>query len=272
MSYENQQGETDMKKIIGIGMGIILLLIVVFSINNDKQKPEVSNVGESIYESISISEQAEVSAVNEPEKEVIETTPVVPKIEEGIFEIDETMQTAMLGKSYHENPTIQFTDLRLVKVIYYGFDDLEHQGQLVVHKEIAHKVLDIFKDLHEVAFPIEKIQLIDVYDGDDNKSMIDNNTSAFNYRVVEGTNHLSNHSYGLAIDINPLMNPYVTRNGVYPVEGALYVDRDVPVKGMIIKGDVCYDAFISRGFSWGGDWKNSKDYQHFDIEIEGVNE
>jgi hypothetical protein len=256
-----------MKKIFGIGIGIILLLIVLLSINNDKQKQEVSKV----VESVNVSEEMKDSAVDEAENEVIEITPVVPKIEKGIFEIDETMQTTMLGKSYHENPNIQFTDLRLVKVIYYGFDDLEHQGQLVVHKEIAQRVLDIFNELHEVTFPIEKIQLIDVYDGDDNKSMVDNNTSAFNYRVVEGTNHLSNHSYGLAIDINPLMNPYVTKNGIFPVEGTPYLDRDVPIKGMILKGDECYEAFISKGFSWGGDWKNSKDYQHFDIQIEGVN-
>jgi hypothetical protein len=259
--------EKKMKKVLGIGVVIILILIVALNINNDKQQQADPSSGEATNRP----DQEEESIVEVPENEVVEMTPIIPKMEEGIYEIDEMMQTHMLGKSYHENSHIDFNDLRLVKVVYYGFDDIQHQGQLVVHKEIAQMVLDIFIELHEAAFPIEKIQLIDIYDGDDNQSMVDNNTSAFNYRVVEGTNNLSNHSYGLAIDINPLLNPYVTKNGVFPKEGASYVNREVFIKGMIIKGDVCYEAFISRGFSWGGDWKNSKDYQHFDIKIEGVN-
>lgn len=259
-----------MKKLVGIGIGIILLLIFILNINEDKQKQIPSDL--TIDESKKVLEQDEESTTEIPVNEDIEISPTPPKMETGIFELDKTMQANMLGKSYHENPQVEFSDLRLVQVVYYGFDDLEHQGQLIVHKVIAQKILDIFEELHEAEFPIEKIQLIDVYDGDDNRSMVDNNTSAFNYRVVEGTNNLSNHSYGLAIDINPLVNPYVTKNGVYPAEGTSYVDREVPAKGMIIKGDICYEAFISRGFSWGGDWKNSKDYQHFDIKIEGLNE
>ncbi len=259
-----------MKKLVGIGIGIILLLIFILNINEDKQKQIPSDL--IIDESKKVLEQDEGSTAEIPVNEVIEISPAPHKMETGIFELDKTMQVNMLGKSYHENPQVKFSDLRLVQVVYYGFDDLEHQGQLVVHNAIAQKMLDIFEDLHEAEFAIDKIQLIDVYDGDDNRSMVDNNTSAFNYRVVEGTNNLSNHSWGLAIDINPLVNPYVTKKGVYPVEGRSYVDREVPVKGMIIKGDVCYEAFISRGFSWGGDWKNSKDYQHFDIKIVGVNE
>ncbi|MDF1616102.1 M15 family metallopeptidase [Petrocella sp. FN5] len=257
-----------MKKIAGLGIVIILLLMIVFNVKDDKQNPAELIVAKPSDESDYVDE----SNVENPVNEVVDVPPVEPKMEAVISEIDEAMQAAMLGKSYHDNEHIKFSDLRLVKVVYYGFDDLEHQGQLIVHKEIAQKVLDIFEDLHKASFPIEKIELIDIYDGDDNLSMVNNNTSAFNYRVVEGTSKLSNHSYGLAIDINPLVNPYVTKNGVYPVEGTSYVDREVPVKGMIFKNDVCYEAFVSRGFSWGGDWKNSKDYQHFDIYIKGINQ
>ena len=124
-------------------------------------------------------------------------------------------------------------------------------------------MVDIFKELYEEKYPIEKIRLIDEYDAIDEKSMEDNNTSAFCYRVIEGTNKLSNHAKGCAIDINPLQNPQVINGIAYPKKAEQYVDRTLSMKGMIKKGDSIYKAFIKRGWSWGGDWKNP-DYQHFE--------
>lgn len=211
----------------------------------------------------------EVETVQLPEIGLIEVPlPMVFRIDE----IDEVMTKAMMGNSYYENDSIQIMDLRYVQIGYYGFDGLPHQGAIVVHEVIAEDVLEIFTELYDVQYPFESITPIDVYGGDDDASMVANNTSAFNYRVIAGTSRLSRHAYGLAIDINPLMNPWVTSHGIYPVEGRVYADRTLDQEGLIIKGDPCYQAFISRGFEWGGDWKSSKDYQHFDRTIEGIND
>lgn len=189
-----------------------------------------------------------------------------------ILPIDDPLKEKMQGKSFKGITIKSYESLRLVKVRYIGFDDVSHEGELVVHEAIAEKVVSIFKTLYEARFPIERMVLIDDYNADDDLSMQANNTSAFNDRLVSGTNHPSNHAYGLAIDINPLVNPYVTKNGVSPVEGEPYTDRTLDAKGMIKAGDVCYNAFIENGFSWGGEWQNSKDYQHFDVKIEGINQ
>ena len=108
--------------------------------------------------------------------------------------------------------------------------------------------------------------LVSEYNNDDDLSMADNNTSAFNFRPITGGGGWSNHAYGLAIDINPKYNPYVSKNAVYPVNAVSYVNRDEDVEGMIKEGDALFNAFISRGWTWGGDWNSLKDYQHFEKE------
>jgi len=108
------------------------------------------------------------------------------------------------------------------------------------------------------------VPLDEAYGGDDMTSMQDDNTSAFNCRVIAGTNRLSRHAYGLAIDVNPLYNPYVKGDVIQPPEGAAYLDRSRDVKGMIHAEDICRREFMVRGWDWGGDWESRKDYQHFE--------
>ena len=142
------------------------------------------------------------------------------------------------------------------------------EGERICNQAIAQDLVEIFEELYEEQYPIEKIRLVDEYGGDDEASMADNNTSCFNYRLIAGTDRLSNHSYGLAIDINPFYNPYVTaRSGktqVSPVGADAYADRSQDFAYKIDREDLCYQLFIAHGFTWGGDWKNSKDYQHFE--------
>lgn len=190
-----------------------------------------------------------------------------------VFEIEtisDSLATAMMGKSYQDNPYVQLSDLRCVQTGYVGFDGQAHQGMIIVNKVIAEDTLAIFKELYEAGFPIERMEPMYKYDGDDILSMTANNTSAFNYRVVDGTNKLSRHAYGLAIDINPLINPWVTSTGVSPEEGTVYADRTMNQQGMLREEDVCVKAFKARGFTWGGNWNSSKDYQHFDVRPEDV--
>jgi len=176
------------------------------------------------------------------------------------------------GKSYPEGATIDVEDLRWLHVMHYGFDGEIHEGELIVNREVAHDVLEIFRELFAIKYPIEKIRLIDEYDAEDEASMEDNNSSAFCYRTIAESDTLSNHALGLAIDINPLYNPYVyTRKDgttfLQPENAEEYVDRELENPYYIKKDDDCYRIFTEHGFTWGGEWKGKKDYQHFEKAI-----
>ncbi|MGB7606306.1 MAG: M15 family metallopeptidase [Lutisporaceae bacterium] len=189
-----------------------------------------------------------------------------------VLPIDEEIEKRVSGVSWKQGSPVSLDSLSYVRVIYWGFDDKQHEGELIVHASVAQEVAEIFKELYEKKFPIEKIRLIDEYAADDSKSMEDNNTSGFCYREVGGKpGKISKHSYGLAIDINPVQNPYIYKDQIVPTSGKIYTDRTDVKKGMIQKDDECYTAFTSRGWQWGGDWKYEKDYQHFQKNIE-INE
>lgn len=171
----------------------------------------------------------------------------------------------MKGKSFPEGCTVPREDLRYLSVWHVGFDGEPHQGELVVAREIAQEVLEIFQELFAAGYKIEKVRLIDDYDAIDERSMGDNNSSAFCFRCISGTKKLSKHALGRAVDINPLYNPYVVPGrAVEPANGEPYVDRTGEDWRFIRRGDLCFEAFARRGFTWGGDWKSCKDYQHFE--------
>ena len=184
------------------------------------------------------------------------------------YEITDSLFNCMYGKSFKPNEVISRDDLCYLRVGHYNKEGKVLQGELVCHKDIADALLDIFRALFKARYPIERMVLIDEYNADDEASMRANNTSSFNFRRVQGSRTLSRHSLGMAIDINPRYNPYVRKRNehvlVSPDNGKPYADRtkDFPYK--IEKGDLCYRLFKKHGFSWGGDWKNSKDYQHFE--------
>lgn len=186
-------------------------------------------------------------------------------------EISDGLFSSMQGKSWPEGCTMAREDLRHLHLLYKDINGEEHEGEMVCNALIADKVVDIFRQLYDAGYPIERMELIDKYNGDDEASMSDNNTSCFNYRVISGTNKLSKHAMGLAVDINPRYNPYVHSDSgtekVEPANGAAYTDRsgDFPYK--IDKEDAAYKLFTQAGFSWGGAWKSSKDYQHFEYNM-----
>ena len=172
------------------------------------------------------------------------------------------------GKSFKANCTTPREDLRYIRVLHYNKDREVQEGELICHKDIADDLLAIFQELYKAAYPIERMVLIDEYDADDEASMRANNTSAFNFRPASGMRRLSSHSTGMAIDINPLYNPLVKERGgrtlFYPSNAGAYIDRTKCFPYKIEKGDLCYRLFKKYGFSWGGDWRRSKDYQHFE--------
>ncbi len=162
-------------------------------------------------------------------------------------------------------------ELRYLRMSYKDANGQTRQGEMVVNRQIADRVLRIFRKLYEAGYRIEKMKLMDDYQGDDEASMQDNNTSCFNFRyITNSTTAISKHGYGLAIDLNPLYNPYVKGRNVAPVAGKPYAFRrdsrkDIPYK--IDRKDLAYRLFTAEGFRWGGDWKSQKDYQHFEFSI-----
>ena len=186
-----------------------------------------------------------------------------------IQEIPDSVWTLMQGKTYQPNPHIGRSDLRYLKVLHWDYDEKTHEGALVCNKLIADKLLAIFRELYAHHYPIQRIRLADEYDADDERQMEDNNTSCFCYRNVPDTKKLSYHARGLAIDINTLYNPYVRRNKqgkleVMPANAQPYVNRSRSFTYKIKQGDLLHRLFIQHGFRWGGAWRYSKDYQHFE--------
>jgi D-alanyl-D-alanine carboxypeptidase len=158
--------------------------------------------------------------------------------------------------------------LRLVLFSYLGFDGAtRHDGELVVLDAVADHVLAIFVALRGRAFPIASARLMNRYRGSDDASMAVNNTSAFNVRRVEGSNAMSLHAYGVAIDLNPIQNPYVERRArgleIAPPAGSAYLGRQNRRPGM---AETVVDLFAHHGFAqWGGYWPRGIDYQHFQV-------
>jgi hypothetical protein len=176
----------------------------------------------------------------------------------------------MRGVSWH--PTLaggfvcpSFSELRLLQVTHWDFIGCVCTGQLVVAAAVADSVLTVFEAIFAAKFPIAKLRLIDEYGADDERSMADNNSSAFNCRLIAGTSRPSRHALGLAIDINPVQNPYIANGKVHPQAALPYVDRALLRPGMLFAGDAVVSAFQHAGWSWGGSWDEPKDYHHFEL-------
>ncbi len=173
---------------------------------------------------------------------------------------------ADLGPSWRPGCPTDPQELRRVEVNYVGFDGQTHRGALVVNEDLAEEVIAIFDQLLAMRYPIEKIRTVDNYpDADDELSMEDNNTSAFNCRDIPGTGRWALHAYGRAIDLNPLINPYIDRTGAFqPKNAAPYLDRNRTDPGILHAGDPVVRVFTDRGWRWGGYWRTPIDYQHFE--------
>lgn len=188
------------------------------------------------------------------------------------MKLDASLKARITGMSYPADDTnakITYDDLRYILLLHYDFAGRVQKGELIVHASLADEVTRIFYELYQAKYPLTSVRLVDDYGepGNDDLSMAANNTSAFNYRRVTGTSTLSRHSYGAAIDINPMLNPYIVGDRVIPENGAPYADRTREFAGKIDHDDLCYKLFIKRGWTWGGDWSGDKDYQHFSKKI-----
>lgn len=171
-----------------------------------------------------------------------------------------------LGASWRPGCPVGPADLRRVELDHLGNDGILHRGNLVVHRDVVDDVIAIFADLVRMRYPIERIRTVEHYPGaGDEASMRDNNTSAFNCRPLPGSTRWSEHAYGRAIDVNPLVNPYLDSAGdLQPATARRYLDRTRDDLGLLHPGDAAVTVFTDRGWTWGGTWRDPVDYQHFE--------
>jgi D-alanyl-D-alanine carboxypeptidase len=167
--------------------------------------------------------------------------------------------------TWHPGCPVPPEDLRQLTLSFRDFENHTRTGNLIVNRDLADQVLKLFEALYRHGFLIEKMVPIEEYGGNDEASMAANNTSAFNCRDATGKpGTFSNHSWGRAIDINPLTNPYVNGDKVLPPEGRRYLDRTKAFKGSILKDGFVAREFEKAGWTWGGRWPDRQDYQHFE--------
>jgi hypothetical protein len=186
-----------------------------------------------------------------------------------IAPIPPELAARMRGTTWRRGCPVPIRDLRLLRLSYWGFDGAVHRGPMVVNASVASDVVWVFHRLYLAHFPIKHMALTHRYrPKHDNPNTRKSITASFNCRVVvtpagPGTT-LSMHSYGLAIDVNPLQNPFVAADGHTRNRFARpYVDRTKHLPGMIHDGDVVVRAFQHIGWTWGGTWSGDKDYMHF---------
>ena len=160
---------------------------------------------------------------------------------------------------------VSSAQLHVLHVPYRGFDGGAHVGTLVVNRRVAGDVTTVFRRLYAARFPIRRMTPISAFHGNDDASMAADNTSGFNCRRAVGGSGWSMHAYGLAIDVNPVENPYLLNGKVLPPAGRRYRDRARVRPGMAVSGGVLVRAFESVGWKWGGSWSGSPDYQHFSV-------
>ena len=198
-----------------------------------------------------------------PDKWISDTFFSVSPISDEIFAL-------MEGNSYKEGCPVGRDELRYITALHKDAQGRTLLGEMVVNASIAQDVLEILQALYQASYPIEKMRLIDHYGADDQASMEDNNSSAFNFRPRAHQTAISKHALGLAIDINPRYNPYVmtTDSGyriVEPASAREYLDRSAQFPYKIERDDLCCTLFRQHGFYWGGGWASrTKDFQHFE--------
>jgi len=186
--------------------------------------------------------------------------PITPAIKERMIQ----------GNSWHKGCPAGLQDLRYLRIKYLNFEGETKFGEMIVHKDVADEVVDIFHELYTIGYPIHEMKLVSDYKGNDWQSIEADNTSAFNCRNATGSKKWSRHSYGKAIDINPIENPYISKSGRISHKASLQyrnrvhrLDTHPDNWALLLKNDKTTKIFKKYGWKWGGDWHGVKDYQHF---------
>ncbi len=186
-------------------------------------------------------------------------SPITPEIKQRIIK----------GKSWRKGCPVLIKNLRYLQLAYKDFNDHTKVGEIIVHKDVASEVKQIFAELYAIGYPIRKMKLVSDYKGSDWQSIEADNTSAFNCRKATGSKNWSKHSYGKAIDLNSIENPYISRSGHISHKASqqyrkrIHQKHTAADKAVLLKHDRAVHIFKKYGWKWGGDWSGVKDYQHF---------
>ncbi len=184
---------------------------------------------------------------------------------EGIYTLSDDIKYKMKkGTSWKKGCPVPLKDLRYLRIKYLDFKGKTREGEMIVHKDVASEVVTIFSEFYSIGYPIHKMKLVSAYKANDWQSIEADNTSAFNCRNATGSKKWSKHSYGKAIDINPIENPYVFKSGrsSHKASGK-YIKRKPNHPAVILKNSEVLKIFKKYGWKWGGEWSGAKDYQHF---------
>jgi hypothetical protein len=201
---------------------------------------------------------------------VLLQTSLYAQYKSSISPISNSIKKRMIkGNSWRKGCPVPLQNLRYLRITHYDFHGERRLGEIIVHKNVAKEVSKIFHELYQINYPIDHMVLVSTYKGSDWQSIESGNTSAFNCRSATGSKKWSKHSYGKAIDINPIQNPYVSRSGhishkeSYKYKKRVHKNSSSADKALLLKNDKATKIFKKYGWKWGGEWKNVKDYQHF---------
>ena len=186
-----------------------------------------------------------------------------PQFVSEIIPLPHLMTEQMKQHTWQEECPVALQDLRLLRVLHWTEKGAVRWGEVVLTERVVKDAREIFAQLYQIRFPVHSLKPAVQYNGSDEESMADNNSSAFNCRKVKGTNRWSEHSYGESIDINPLWNPWVRGARIYPKNAGNYVNRELQIAGMINAGDPVVAIFERHGWRWGSQKTGVSDYQHF---------
>jgi hypothetical protein len=191
-----------------------------------------------------------------------------PRFHADIRRIGPALEEVIVGRNWTPGCPVALADLRVLEVAHWGFDGEVHEGPLVLHEDVVEDVAWVFRRLWRARFPIKHIALARKWHEPTRRDYLSTRsvTASFNCRPVTDGTTLSQHSYGWAIDINPLQNPFVRADGSVLRRAAKpYRDRTLDLPGMIHDGDVVVRSFVRIGWEWGGHWTTLKDYMHFSL-------
>jgi hypothetical protein len=245
-----------------VAAGLAVMALAVAGCQSDK--PAAAN---SPAPQASATTPPPVSATTAPHKKHAHHVAKAPVRSVSFTYSSAAVTAAELGKSWHSGCPVGPSSLVTLTMSYWGFDNQSHQGRLVVNRAVVASVVTAFRSMYLAHFPIRRMVPIAAYGGNDNRSMVADNTSAFNCRraVSDGPPSWSMHAYGEAIDIDTLENPYRLDGKVLPPAGAPYMDRSNVRRGMIVVGSAPVAAFGAVHWGWGGNWSSTPDYQHFSV-------
>ncbi len=170
---------------------------------------------------------------------------------------------AMTGKAWSPGCPVPLDDLRAIQVTYLGFDGLTHTGTLVMHKRFAAEAATIFAELYAIHFPIRKVDPYENYKPGGENAEKDVTVGFYCRKAQDAPTEWSGHAYGVAVDLNPLENPFLdAKEGWWPSGAAAQAKRD-DGPGKISPTAEVFRVFARHGWAWGGFYAGEPDYMHF---------